>query len=161
MYFEYIARLVGDQEARKASIESRGLSVVTTSGGLVSLLFGLVAVVTKAEGFDLPTATHGPLTAGLLLFVGAATCGLLVNKPSSDYLNVDVDAAMTEERLKERWSESATDVRLRVATNNVNSLREAQRVNELKGRFLFVAVLLELGAVIFVALAVGQILVSE
>lgn len=54
VYAEYLEQLVVDQNARNGSVEQCGLSVVTTSAALVSLLFGLVAVITGVDDFTLP-----------------------------------------------------------------------------------------------------------
>ena len=44
IYSDYIKEQLDAQEARKISLEQRGLAVITTSGVLVTLLFGLTAL---------------------------------------------------------------------------------------------------------------------
>jgi hypothetical protein len=44
VYGPLINAQVEDEQARKTSLEQRGLAVITTSGVLVSLLFGLGAI---------------------------------------------------------------------------------------------------------------------
>ena len=58
------------ERSRKTSIESRGVTVVTTSGTLyVTLLFGLTAGLTAASGFKLPGGAKLPLLLALIAFV--------------------------------------------------------------------------------------------
>ena len=49
VYGEYIKEQLNAQEARKNSLEQRGLAVITTSGALVTLLFGLTALTCRSE----------------------------------------------------------------------------------------------------------------
>src|SRR4051812_49050206 len=53
VYADYIAEQVVREDARKESVERRGLAVVTTSGALATLLFALAALSTKANDFHL------------------------------------------------------------------------------------------------------------
>ena len=48
IYADYIKEQQEAQEARKVSLEQRGLAVITTSGALVTLLFGLTALYRPA-----------------------------------------------------------------------------------------------------------------
>jgi hypothetical protein len=45
------------EDARKTSIEGRAAGVITTSGTLVTLLFGLVAIITKLTNYQAPTSS--------------------------------------------------------------------------------------------------------
>lgn len=54
IYAAYVNEQLAAQDSRKTSIEQRGIAVITTSGTLVSLLFGLVAVLTAADDYQYP-----------------------------------------------------------------------------------------------------------
>src|SRR5204863_5652630 len=52
---DYLNDQLARQDARKVSLEQRALAVITTSGALVTLLFGLAALSSKrAATFTLP-----------------------------------------------------------------------------------------------------------
>lgn len=153
-YGEFFKELVAGQEARKTSVEQRGITVITTSGALVTLLFGLVAVITKAEGFTLPKASHGPLGIGLMLFVVAAVLGLLTNVPLP-YTNVTPESVETA---LDRWNEPPEKAQVRVAATRLKVFKRAQKVNEWKARVLIAAMLAEVAAVCAVAVAVDEVL---
>jgi hypothetical protein len=75
--------LVRGQDERKFSLEQRGLAVITTSGTLATLLFGLVALATKSNDFRLPVRASGPLAVALGAFAAAALLALLTMHPSA------------------------------------------------------------------------------
>ena len=59
VYADYIAEQIARQEERKRSIEARGVTVITTSGRLATLLLGLAALTTREEQtFTLPAAAQ-------------------------------------------------------------------------------------------------------
>ncbi|HEX9991484.1 MAG TPA: hypothetical protein VGB14_01015 [Acidimicrobiales bacterium] len=154
-YLAYVEGLVKGQDERKGSIESRGLSVVTTSGVLVSLLFGLVALVSDAEGFELPRRAHGPLAVALVLFVVSAVLALLTNLPLL-YRNVTEEGLNTVLDRCSNDDERAANVR--VASTLVTVFGRARAVNSVKGWLLVAAMVFEVAAVVCVAVAVGEIL---
>ena len=78
-----ITRELDAQRAITASLQSRGLAVISSSGTLVTLLFGLSAVATTAERFKLPGAAKPPLYVAAVLLVAAAVAGIVTNAPRS------------------------------------------------------------------------------
>jgi len=60
IYSDYIAEQVTREDARKASLESRGIGVVTTAGALATLLLGFTTLTKKANHqLLLPHASQG------------------------------------------------------------------------------------------------------
>src|SRR5262249_50095150 len=80
-YSTWIQKLLDDERAQQASLEQRGLAVISTSATLGSLLFGLVAVLTEATDFILPGSAKTGLAIALAAFALAALFGLLTNLP--------------------------------------------------------------------------------
>jgi hypothetical protein len=69
--------------ARKASLEQRGITVITASGTFVTLVFAFVTVVQKGHRFNNFThAEKALLFTALTLFSLAALFGLLTNIPA-------------------------------------------------------------------------------
>jgi hypothetical protein len=52
IYVELLKERLQEERAHKTSLEQRGLSVITSSGTLVTLLFALAAVVTASKSFS-------------------------------------------------------------------------------------------------------------
>jgi len=156
IYSEYIKEQLDAQEARKISLEQRGLAVITTSGVLVTLLFGLTALsVRRASTFVIPDAAAALLIAALIFFVLAAVLAIVTNLPKR-YEGVTVDAL--REAVKERWEDSEAVASEMVALTRLKMLASAKRNNDLKGRALVIAMACEILAVALVGAAVGCVL---
>jgi MFS family permease len=155
VYATYVAAQVASQEERKRSFEQRGLAVITTSGVLVSLLFGLTSVLTGAVGYHLPHGSRGWILAALVCFVVAAIAAILTNLPLN-YSGVTADAL--KKTIDERWEDSAAEAEREVALTEVTVIRRAKARNRLKGRALVFAITAEIVAVLCLAVAVAVIL---
>jgi hypothetical protein len=138
------------------SLEQRGLAVITTSGVLVTLLFGLTALsVRRATTFVIPNTAAGLLIAALVCFVLAALCAIFTNLPRS-YEGVTVDALRGA--VRERWTDSEAVASEMVALTRLKTLASAKTNNDAKGIALVVAMCLEILAVALVGAAVGFVL---
>ena len=120
------------QDERKASIERRGVSVITTSGVLVSLLFGLTTVLTGTDNYQLPSGTK-PLD---LWFFGLLRprCGWSITNIPLFYSGVEVKGL--EAATKHKMGDSVADANVRVASTDVKLLATAQKLNSVKGWIL-------------------------
>jgi hypothetical protein len=155
LYFEFFHELIRDQNDRKASIEQRGLAVITSTGALVTLLFGLVTIASAADANALPRAAHGPFVAGAVLLVLAGICALLTNIPSRKYQNLD--AGRTDDIFDRWWSKSKEDAELRISVMRAGVFAAAQEANNRKAKVLVIALLFEIAGVVATALAATEI----
>jgi hypothetical protein len=154
-YSEFFKLLTETQDARKASIEQRGLAVITTSGTLATLLFGLTALVSKAADFELPRQAHGPLGVAMVAFVAAALLALLTNIP---LFYLDVKIGGTADELRKLWAKTRDDALILLTSTRAKVVKRAQQVNSLKAWLLVAAMVAEVVGIISVALAVGEVL---
>jgi len=70
------------EQARKSSIEQRGITIITSSGVIVTLLFAVTSLVTKSHTIKNFSSSEGNfLLASLVAFLAAAIVGLGVNIP--------------------------------------------------------------------------------
>lgn len=158
VYSPLLKEQLAEERSRKTSIEQRGVAVITTSGVLVSLLFGLAAVVTQAKSFELLAASRALLAVSLLLFVVAALGGIVSNWPLSysqfhvEDLRRFVDA--------EYWGGPVDTASRRVAEAQVQILKRARRLNAIKGRALLFAMLIQVLAVVALATSVTTMLLK-
>jgi len=156
IYSEYLQEQLAGEDARKESIEKRGLAVITTSGTIVSLLFGLVAVLTGADKYTLPSGAEPWLGAALGAFVLAALAGIVTNMP---LLYLGVKPQELKGAVDNLWEDAPDIAEKRVAATQVKVLTRAKSMNAAKGWILVGAVVAQLAAVVFLALAVRVILV--
>lgn len=146
VYADFINSLLEAESSRKASLEQRGIGVITTAGTLVTLLFGLVAAITSAKTFTLPAQAHGWLAAATILFVLAAAAGIVVNVPLF-YGQI----LITENDLRAAWEDRASDAQAAVTAVRLRRLDRAQKFNTIKAWVLVLGVALELAAVAVLA----------
>jgi hypothetical protein len=143
VYAALVDQQADEERQRKAGLEARGLALITTSAALVSLLFGLAAVVTDSDSFQLTEASKIFLIASTGFFVFAAVLGL-----GSNIANL---RDLTSE---EYWSGDETVASRRVAQVRVSILARARKMNLRKGRLLLAGILVEVLAVLSLAVSV-------
>jgi hypothetical protein len=83
-YDDFISKTLDDANARKSSIEQRGINVVTTVGALLTIVFSVVSFVlvhTGSKAVNPHALIRGFIDAAGILFVLAGILGLLVNVP--------------------------------------------------------------------------------
>ncbi len=156
VYSDYIKSLEDDETARKSSLESRGVNIITTSGTLVTLLFGLVAVLTGSKNFSLPAPAHTYLIVAVVLFVVATGLGVIINLPIFYRA-----AALTIRDLQTVWPWSASDAEAKVAVTRLEIITSARKGNAIKAWLLFAAGIIEFGALSSLFLAVLSILTKK
>ena len=135
-----LADQLADERARKASIEQRGMAVITTAGTLVTITLGFVALATRDARTVLAGAVVVLLVAALVALVVAAAVGLLVNLPARV---PQVDTAYLVA------GEGDEDVAIRVQL-----LTGLRALNRVRARLVFAALLVEVLALVAMAVAV-------
>jgi len=153
VYTEFVKALLDAEATRRTALEDKGGAVITTSGTLVTLLFGLVAVVTGATTFTLPGASHGWLIAAIAFFVAASLIAILISIPLP-YGQTELTAAM----LASRWQQPPEQAQAAVSGVRLQALAAARRMNAIKARILIAATVCELVAVVMLGVAVLSIL---
>lgn len=144
VFAELIEANLERQAGRKASLEQRGLAVVTTSGSLVTLSFGFAAFI-RADGSELTTATSVLLALAMVLFVAAAALGLAVNSTRHyEYLSTKSLASLCTAEL---WRSDALEATRQISAMQVRILERARENNASKARSLRRAVITELAAI--------------
>lgn len=158
-YLKLIIEQLEEERKTKSSVEQRAITVITTAGTLVSVLFALVVLVTRSNSFELESVSRSFLYAALSAFVVAALLALGTNLPMN-YQEADVDELerLTEERF---WHGSTHLGTRRSARLRVKVLRGARRANRTKACILRLAITVEVLAVVFLSVAVASILSSS
>lgn len=155
-YAEFVKDELDVQDARRASFEQRGITVITTSGALATLLLGLGALSTKRSNtFVLPETSEVLLALALLCFAAAAALALMTNVPRR-YETVTVDAM--RKRLNEKPVRGADAAARDVAEARLKAITTAKARNRTKGYLLFGALGAEVLAVALVGAGVWWII---
>jgi hypothetical protein len=159
IYAQLISDELRDEQSRKASLEQRGLAVISTSGVLVSLLLALATVVKRTEDFNIHREGRIFLIFALVGFITAAAFGIATNTPRS-YIAIANDdlRRMVSEEL---WHNAEAPALRRIAENRVETLAVARRLNNNKGRLLLLGILGQSIGVVFVAATVASLLLRD
>lgn len=155
IYADYVKLLLDAEATRRTAVEEKGGAVITTAGSLVTLLFGLVAVITSADTFNLPGASHGWLVAAIAFFVAACLIAILISVPLP-YGETTITTAM----LASWWNQPPEQAQAAVSGARLDALAAARRMNGMKARILIAAITCELLALVMLGIAVVSIVNS-
>ncbi len=156
IYANYVKSLLESEEARKSNLEQRATGVLTTSSALATLLFTLVGFVTSAQNFVLPSQAQTFLIAAIALFTLAVALGLCANVPL-----LYRQATPTAEALADVWGYGESDAQLYIIATQLKVLNGARRSSTVKGLLLVVAGIVQLGALVVLAIGVLAILSGD
>ena len=149
-YSDTIKSALAEERATKTSIEQRGVGIVTTSGVLATLLFGFGAFVYGSKSPNISSEGTGFLITSVVLFVVAATFGLLANRPAK-YREADIPS-LRERTEKEEWHKpSPAEAARRDSILNVNIIEVYRQTNATKSMFVYIGIGVEILAVSCVA----------
>lgn len=146
---------------RKKSLEQRAITVITTSSALATIVFTVVAAMTKIGGAEnFVKEEHIWIQIGVGLFVLAAAAALVVNAPLP-YGAIDADGIPNIvtwiDQNREKTSTHLAVVR-RLVENGIEDLKLWQKQNLRKAIILECAFFFEVAAVGFLLVSLMVIL---
>jgi hypothetical protein len=153
VFAEFVAGELETERTRRAALDQRGTTIVTSSGTLVTLLSALAAFAALREGNPKPGAlTLVFFSLALVSFVVAAFYGLLANRSRG---HVALAAASLDElRGDVPWNQPADDARRLLYGSQVETLQSLRSGNEEKSWLVNRGLLLQLAALFFLALTI-------
>jgi hypothetical protein len=158
-YRQLIDAQLTEERATKASLEERGFSVVTTSGGLATLLFGLAALAKNVEKVALNGWEGFFLIAAVVCFVLAAAAGLWTTRPRG-YSEAAVKRLQARVEAPLWFNRDVLEAYRKDAQLNVDILEDARKANAKKANTLQAAVVLDVLAIVCVAFAVAIVILT-
>ena len=156
-YSDFIEKQLAREDATQTSLEARGLSVVSTAGTLVTLLFGVGALISGLKTFALSGEARDNLFVALVFLVLAALAAIASNLPM---FYKAVTPASMRTLLNSNWTDPEATAEKFTSETRIDVIERAQTVNSLKGYAVMLAMGIEVVGVFFVAKAVGLILSS-
>lgn len=157
VYSDLLKATLEGEYSRKASIEQRGLSLISTSGGLVTLLVALGALLLGKDP-TLPVVSTACIAASSVCFVVAAGLGLASNSPRSYFglMPDDLDRIVTEQA----WKSERDEALFLVAQFRANGAKAAYLLNNKKARLIQFGIGAEVLGVALVACSLMTALLS-
>jgi len=150
IYAAFIKSQLDYEQSRRSALEARASSIITSSGVLVTLLFGLVAVITKATNFRLPQDSHVWLVAAVLMFVVATGISIVMPLLAFPYATPEFDS----HQITQVWTHSTSIASANIAKAQLVSISTARQSNRHRALLIFYAGVFELLALITLAVAV-------
>lgn len=144
----YVLDVLAEERARKASLEARGASLVTSAGAVVTLVLA-IATFGADEARGTRAGVWLLVAAVLFLFLSAA-CGAWLNRPVR---YDEPKPGSLRHAIEDGWEGAATAARRAVAKNAVDILEDARQKNGRKARWLTTGTILLVLAVLAIALA--------
>jgi hypothetical protein len=154
-----LARAELDEERdHRRNIEQKALSVITSSGALVALLFGLAAITTSATSFQVTGWERSLLILALAGFFAAGVVAIVATWPAQ----AGMAASELERHSKDAsiWTRPSADAAAAIFGAIVGKLTQLSAVNDKKAKKLVLAMSLQLVGVACAAAAVGLVLAS-
>lgn len=155
VFADYVKEQFDLEETRRASLESRGVGVITASGALVTLLFAISAVVTRSTAFVPSDAARDRLTWALIAFAASSVIAIGTTVPIAIK---GVDARRLGAELRARWDDTADAARKTTTATRAADLASTQRANSVKSLLLLAAMAMQVAAVLLLAWAVSALL---
>jgi hypothetical protein len=153
VYAEFVKKRIEEEERRTSSLQARGLAIVSTSGALVTLLFGIGSITLRSQQYVAPMNVRILLVFGAAVFGLAAVSGLAANIPRS-YAIPDVTDLL--QRFSDKsWSMERLVAEQEVADSYTRQLHPAERGTINTAFCVKLGVGLEVLAVILVVVAIS------
>jgi hypothetical protein len=154
-YRDLIDAQLKREDGRKVSFEARGMQIITSSGTIVTLLFGLAALATSSTSFALIGSAKVAFAVALGLLLVAAVCGIATNVPL-EYVEAS-SASLTHVLEDPFWLGRMEIGQRRAAEFEIAQLVVGRAANGFKGKLLIAGLAFEVLGV--VAVAVGVLLI--
>lgn len=161
VYAAFIKEQLDAQEARKSSLEARAYQLITVSATLVTLLFGLSALATRAQStYTLPEDARSWIYGALVFFILTAVFAIAAAAPLF-YKVVDPEFLMTLVVDDAYWEdESEQDAQQRTSVDRAELTGDAKKLNDIKAILVVMATVSQLAAVVCVAGGVYEVLAA-
>jgi hypothetical protein len=157
VYADVIDELLELERGRKASLEQKALSVITSSGVLVTLLFGFASLTKSTQSTGLPVLARAFLVAGMASFLVAILDSLRINRPVN-YSPLGVKKDLQRMLTDDLWFDAAAVGRRAIAEFRVGEIDRWREENGHKARRLQRAIIAESAGVALLAVSVGVLL---
>jgi hypothetical protein len=155
VFADYVKEQIDLEEKRRSSLETRAVGVITVSGTLVTLLFGISALATRSPTYVLPGDLKQRLTLALVIFAVSSIIAIGCTVP---FAIRTVDAARLGPEVESRWRRTADGARKVTTATRIADLGSLQRANSVKSLLLLAAVLVQVVAVCLLAWSVMGLL---
>ena len=148
-YAKFVEAELKAEMERRASLDARGLAIVTSSSALITLMFSLSVLLTGKDHEVLGDG-KGWVVASLICFIVAGLLGILANR-AREY-EVTHESTLYE-MLGAHWTDDEVDARNVCATRHVATIESLRRGNESKAEQITLALVFQVAAIALLVVA--------
>ncbi|MFC8081080.1 hypothetical protein ACFUN8_36740 [Streptomyces sp. NPDC057307] len=141
---EFISAQLDVVRARRASLEARGLAVITSSGALVTLQLALVTLLPQAPEAPHP-AGRALIAASTVSFLAATIGGVFSNLPRKAF-HVSPQSLLPHIS-PDFWDASEKEARKAITTIQLKVLISAERTTRVKARTVLISFCCEMAGI--------------
>ena len=149
----YVASEVDRAEQDYQNVRNRALSLLATSGGLVTLVSGLLAIAVGNDKSIVPLNSRWTIAVALSSFVVSAAFALIINFPQSV---TSGDYTEMENLVKNHWEDDGWNKR--VAEILVKYLKSLRKDNGSTAKWLTASICFQIVGIAFIAISAFLIL---
>lgn len=132
----YLDAELNAEQARRESLERRGLALITVAGVLTTLLLALPSALAHPQRFAPSASTQAAALAALTGFVLTVAAAVSISIPRHTRL-VSTDSLLAV--AQESWWRPGDEILQRIFGTKAEQLRQAQQANDRRARLLLVA----------------------
>jgi hypothetical protein len=154
-YSTFIDNELKAERDRRATLDAKGLSIVTTAGTFTTLLAAVGAFISNRQGFMLPEEAVSPLVATLCAFVIAAALGLLASTGRHYQITTPDTLAVM---LTAHWQDNEVDAKNSVSVLNVKTIASLRFGNNRKVALIIAATAIQVIGLVSLSITVFLLL---
>jgi sirohydrochlorin ferrochelatase len=154
-YATFIENELKVERDRRTTLDARGLSIVSVSGSLTTILVAVGAFASGRKDFKLPHVAIVPLFITLGAFVVAAIVGIIAS--AGRRYQVTTPPALAA-MLTNHWQDEEVDARNFVSIQHVKTITSLRSGNRRKELLVITGTLFQIGGIIALSVAVFLIL---
>ncbi len=159
LFFEFVSQELKNERERRAALDSRSVTVITSSGSFVTLSFALVAVVTKMTDYRPSQLTIILLALATLALCSAALFALLASRLVF-YVVVTTEQLISWTR-DEFWLDEEDNARWQLTHANSRTIKSLRQGNAVKANRLLYALWAQLLAFGLMSASIVVVLVEQ
>ena len=152
----YIASEVAGAVQDYQIVRTRSLSLLTTSGGLLTLVSGLLAIAVGTGKVVIPLDSRWTISVALGSFVASTICALIINIPQSVTSSDETKLGALVER---HWN--IKNWNQKIAAINVTYLISLRRDNGRRTNWLTATIIFQILGIAFIAISAFLILLHS
>lgn len=153
--------LLAAEYDRRAKMEGRGSTIVTASASLLTLVFGLIVVITGKDYVFTNGYAIFALLAALVAFVISAVLGIVVQSYAFAYKTISPESLrqLTSKRL---WDDRPADYAARDdVSQQVTTISTMREANQRTAKLVTASLVFQVVAIVLLSVSIGLELVGR